>query len=105
MKKIQGYLREGKSYLALGDYKSALRLFHKIKEIEPNNTSVDADIQSSNELRQLNEMSDSAYAGGDYRKVIILVLELNTIKSKIKIIQFYLKGCLSDGQIFSAFKQ
>jgi len=70
---VKGYLREGKSYLALGDYKSALRLFHKIKEIEPNNTSVDADIQSSNELRQLNEMSDSAYAGGDYRKVVYLM--------------------------------
>jgi len=70
---VKGYLREGKSYLALGDYKSALRLFHKIKEIEPNNTSVDTDIQSSNELRQLNEMSDSAYAGGDYRKVVYLM--------------------------------
>lgn len=70
---LQGYLREGKSYLALGDYKSALRQFQKIKEIEPTNTSADTDIQSSNEVRQLNEMSVTAYASGDYRKVSLYI--------------------------------
>jgi len=42
----KGYIREGKSLLALGDYKSALRSFQKAKDLEPANTTIDADVKN-----------------------------------------------------------
>ena len=41
----QGYIREGKSYLCLGDYSSALRTFQKVKELEPTNTAIEIDVR------------------------------------------------------------
>ena len=41
---LKGYLREGKSQLCLGDYKAALRCFQKVKDLEPNNNSIDVDV-------------------------------------------------------------
>lgn len=70
---VKGYLREGKSYLCLGDYKSALRSFQTIKELEPNNTAVDVDIQNSNEVKHFHDAAEIAYTNGDYRKVIYLM--------------------------------
>lgn len=70
---VKGYLREGKSFLALGDYKSALRSFQKVKELEPANTNVDIDIQNSNEVKHFHEAAELAYSSGDYRKVVYLM--------------------------------
>lgn len=44
----QGYLREGKGYLGLGDFESALRLFQKVKELQPDSTAVDVEVSGSN---------------------------------------------------------
>jgi tetratricopeptide (TPR) repeat protein len=41
---VKGYSREGKCHLILGDFKSALRCFQKIKQLEPDNKSVDVDV-------------------------------------------------------------
>lgn len=70
---VKGYIREGKSLLALGDYKSALRSFQKVKELEPANTTIDVDIQNSNEVKHFHETAEQAYSNGDYRKVIYLM--------------------------------
>lgn len=70
---MKGYLREGKSYLALGDYKSAQRLFQRVKELEPSNTAVDFDIKSSNEVKHFQETADIAYSNKDFRKVTYLM--------------------------------
>lgn len=70
---VKGYLREGKSYLALGDYKSAQRLFQRVKELEPSNTAVDFDIKSSNEVKHFQETADIAYSNKDFRKVTYLM--------------------------------
>lgn len=70
---VKGYLREGKSLLALGDFKSALRSFQKVKELEPSNTAVDFDIKSSNEVKQYQEAADIAYSSKDFRKVTYLM--------------------------------
>lgn len=70
---IKGYLREGKSHLFLGDYKSALRSFHKIKELEPNNSTIDVDIQNSNAVKHYYDSADAAYQVDDYRKVVYLM--------------------------------
>lgn len=70
---VKGYVRAGKSLVYLGDYKSALRTFQKVKELEPTNTSVDADIQLSNEVKHYYEGAETAYSIGDFRKVIYLM--------------------------------
>ncbi len=70
---VKGYLREGKSHLCLGDYKSALRCFQLIKELEPQNNSIDVDIQNSNAVKHFHELADAAYQSEDYRKVIYLM--------------------------------
>lgn len=70
---VKGYLREGKSHLCLGDYKSALRCFQLIKELEPQNNSIDVDIQNSNAVKHFHELADEAYQSEDYRKVIYLM--------------------------------
>jgi len=70
---VKGYLREGKSLLALGDYKSALRSFQKVKELEPTNSNVDIDIQNCNEVKHFHETAEHAYSTGDYRKVVYLM--------------------------------
>lgn len=70
---VKGYLREGKSYLCLGDHVSALRCFQKIKELEPSNTTVDVDIQNCNAVKHFQESADAAYNSEDFRKVIYLM--------------------------------
>lgn len=70
---IKGYLREGKAHLFLGDYKSALRSFYKIKELEPTNSTIDVDIQNSNAVKHFNDSANAAYEADDYRKVVYLV--------------------------------
>ena len=69
----QGYLREGKCHLALGDYKSALRSLHRVRALEPSNTAVDADVKSCSEVKQLQETAEQAYSAKDFRKVTYLM--------------------------------
>jgi DnaJ family protein C protein 7 len=70
---VKGYLREGKAHLCLGDYTSALRSFQRVKILEPKNSSVDADIQSCNTVKQVVELADAALPTKDYRKVVFLM--------------------------------
>jgi len=50
---VKGYSREGKSHLILGDFKSALRCFQKIKQLEPDNKAVDVDVNNRTHLNYL----------------------------------------------------
>lgn len=43
---VKGYVREGKGYLGLGDYDSALRLFQKVRELQPGSTAVDVEVNT-----------------------------------------------------------
>jgi hypothetical protein len=56
--------------LGLGDYESAIRLFQKVKQLQPDDSSLDADIQNANSVKYFNESSQSAYDAKDFRKVI-----------------------------------
>lgn len=70
---VKGFIREGKSLLALGDYKSAIRSFQKVKELDPANANIDTDIQNCKEVKQFHEAAEIAYSNKDFRKVIYLL--------------------------------
>ena len=59
--------------MALGDFKSALRSFQRVKDLEPSNTAVDFDIKGCNDVKQFQEAADAAYTSKDYRKVTYLM--------------------------------
>lgn len=44
LNRIKGYLREGKGHLGLGDYESAIRLFQKVKSLQPESTAADLEV-------------------------------------------------------------
>lgn len=70
---IKGYIREGKGYLGLGDFESALRLFKKVQELQPGSTSVDVDIQNANAVKHFFESAQKCYESKDYRKILYLM--------------------------------
>lgn len=67
---VKAYIREGKCHLYLGDFKAALRCFEKVKQIEPNNDSINKDVQNVNSVKFFVEDGEKAYKSGDYRKVV-----------------------------------
>ena len=67
---VKGYLREGKSQLIMGDYNAALRCFEKVKQYEPNNKTMDADIVNARAVKEFAEKADASFKKADYRTVI-----------------------------------
>lgn len=90
----KGYLREGKGHLGLGDFESAIRLFQKVKSLQPDSTAVDVEvlllpncfkyiyigikiksyfiikIQNSNAVKYFFETAQQCYEAKDFRKVV-----------------------------------
>lgn len=70
---VKGYLREGKGHLGLGDFESAVRVFQKVRELQPESTAVDTEITNANSVKYYFEMAQQSYEAKDYRKILFLM--------------------------------
>jgi DnaJ family protein C protein 7 len=69
---FQGYIRIAKCSLALGDLIAADNAISTVKELSPDNTAIQPEIQKLEVVRRFQEEGNKAYQKQDYRKVIKL---------------------------------
>ncbi|KAK2713598.1 hypothetical protein QYM36_009462 [Artemia franciscana] len=66
----KGHLRMGKCFLAMGDVAAAKSAFDKTKELEPTNTTIDAELRTIDTLNKIDTDLNRAVEVQDYRKAL-----------------------------------
>ena len=78
----------GKCFLAKGDVAAAKTAFDKIKELEPTNTTIDAEIRTIDSLVTIDQDLNKAIEAQDYQKALYYserALEIAIFSDKYKV--------------------
>ncbi|XP_067007935.1 dnaJ homolog subfamily C member 7 isoform X2 [Anabrus simplex] len=67
---VKGYIRVAKCSLALGDITAAQSALSAVRELDPTNSSVEAEEKKIEIIQRFEEEANKAYNKGDYRKVV-----------------------------------
>uniref|UniRef100_A0A069DZ51 Putative dsrna-activated protein kinase inhibitor p58 n=1 Tax=Panstrongylus megistus TaxID=65343 RepID=A0A069DZ51_9HEMI len=87
---IKGWIRMAKCYLAIGDISGAETAISYVKELDPLNSSLPAEIKNLETLKHYNDDANKAYASKEYRTVVFCLdraLEVSSACAKFKVLK------------------
>ncbi|CAB1341665.1 unnamed protein product [Coregonus sp. 'balchen'] len=66
----KGHLREGKCHLSLGNAMAASRCFHRVLELEPDNSQAQQEVKNADSVLEYEKMAEIGFEKRDFRMVV-----------------------------------
>ncbi|XP_038838239.1 dnaJ homolog subfamily C member 7-like isoform X2 [Salvelinus namaycush] len=67
---MKGHLREGKCHLSLGNAMAASRCFHRVLELEPDNSQAQQEVKNADSVLEYEKMAEIGFEKHDFRMVV-----------------------------------
>uniref|UniRef100_A0A8C7KN80 DnaJ homolog subfamily C member 7 n=1 Tax=Oncorhynchus kisutch TaxID=8019 RepID=A0A8C7KN80_ONCKI len=67
---MKGHLREGKCHLSLGNAMAASRCFHRVLELEPDNSQAQQEVKNADSVLEYEKMAELGFEKHDFRMVV-----------------------------------